>query len=300
MRRRQPFLKSKKGGIPVINEIVLTVLHSTPKPILILIFLLLLTVIGMFVIPTMLSLFGYSCATSGGVLNLYQVPMNKIIENAFLNLQQGFMSLFGIQQYTLPDDPFPNGDKRFLKIPTQCFIQSKANTSAYGYSAGCVDCPNDANFFQGFYLFKKDLICIGDGYAVPRTSSGYDPEWVSFCNQCIPPSPYYFNYTNCLNNPIINNGVCYFTILPNVSVSSIDTTDFQNTNFLQNIINLGAVVRPQDSTEFVNIQCEDVNKPQIYFFNIKVFDLKLWVYLIIAYGLIFLAYFWYSMSGLHR
>ena len=247
---------------------------------------------------TVLSLFGYSCVPQpDGSVTLYKVPMNKVAQNTYVQIQQGFFTMLGIAPYSLPDDPFPYGDKRFLKIPAQCFVISKANSSHYGYSSGCVDCQSDMTFFlQGLYLSRKDMVCQSDGFAENR-DTGVIPDLIAFCNKCSPPEPYYFNYTNCVNNTFIATDECYFTLRSNVSVNDVDVNSFDTTNFISQIISMGGTVVPQDSSDFVNVQCESANKPELYFFSIKIFDLKLWIYIFVAYIFIMLAYYWYSMVG---
>lgn len=289
--------KSKKGSIPIINEIVQIIMHSLPTPIKILLFLLLINLIGSFFIPTILGFFGYSCVENNGEILLYQVPMSKSIQNSFLQFQQGFFSLFKIEEYTLPDDPFPYGNKKYLKIPDGCIVQSKANTSNYGYSAGCVNCTPDITFFlQPIYISRQDMVCIDDGFATSDRPLSM-PVSVAFCNKCTPPEPYYFNLTICKNSPF-NDGVCYFTLRSNVAVEEVNAYLLKTSTHFKKIVELGGVRRMQNSSEIINIQCSDVNSPHLYFFNIKIFDLKMWVYLVISYSLIFFAYHWYKMIGL--
>jgi hypothetical protein len=288
MKKGQSILKSKKGGIPIINEVVLTVLHSTPKPILFLIFLLLISAIGNFALPSILNMFGYECVSKAGVLTLYQVPMNKLFEKSLSDIKQDLRGIVGLSDYQLPTDPFPNGDKRFLRVPPECFNDININGSTItGYSSACVNCTH-----SGVFRYWGS-VCLSDGYYSPDLITKYWLGTANFCYKCSPPNPYYFNYSYCFDQ---DN--CFFRITDDSLAGSIISSDFQANYYYQQIIKLGGVERPQDGTQFVNIQCEDINKPQVYFFNIKIFDLQLWIYLSISWVLIVFAFFWYTHVGL--
>ena len=79
------------------------------------------------------------------------------------------------------------------------------------------------------------------------------------------------------------------------SVSSIIDTNWEANAYFQKIIEIGGVERPQDSSQFVNVQCEQVNRPGLYFYSIKIFDRIMWIYLLIAEALITFAFAWYKM-----
>lgn len=284
-KRIPNILKSKKGGIPAINEIVMTFLNITPKPILILIFLLLLVTISGFVIPIFLNLFGYYCVNHQDSLDLYQVPANNLLQKSFYDVQKGVEGILGVEQYQLPDDPFPDGNKEFLRIPAECFIESTANgTTVSGYVSACTDCPTNANFFEGFYKFKSDLICTDDGYF--KKAGLLDRK---LCAQCSPPNPYYYNHSNC-----VNQDECYFTIT-NTSLIPAITTDYLDQVNYQKIVDLGGVLRQQNSENIVNIQCSAVGKPNLYFFSIELFNQTMWVLIVIGYFLTIFAWGWYGV-----
>lgn len=292
-------LKSKKGAIPVFNEILHLTLKIVPTPIWRLLFILLIPLLFTIIIPTILSLLGYTCIDRSGNLELYQVPLSSVLINTYSNFQQGLYNLIGVTAYHLPEDPFPFGDKRYLKIPTECFVNSKANVSNYGYSAGCVNCEADTGqyilslFFFGF-ISRKDMVCAGDGYGLNR-QQGILPDLVTFCDQCTPPEPYYFNYTNCRNNTHIPNGICYFTLRENVTTSEIDETTFDTTNYYGRVKELNGVKRVQDGKDIINVQCTANNQPELYFFTIEIFNQYMWILLIVGYYLIVFAFVWYHM-----
>lgn len=278
---------SKIQGIPAINELVLTFLNTAPKPILVLIFLLLVTTLATFFIPALLNLFGYECVQVGDEIKLYQVPMDRLAEKSLVDVKQSTRSFFGFEDYQLPEDPFPNGDKRFLRIPPDCFLEAEiSGVTEVGYSSACVDC-NKSGLFRYW-----GSICTSDGYYDPDLVTSYWVGTANFCYVCAPPNPYYFNYSYCYNQD-----QCFFRILPEYEsqVGSIIDDDWRANYYYQKIVELGGVVRQQDSSQFVNVQCEDVNKPQLYFFSIEVFNRTMWIYLFVAYFLITLAFMWYGV-----
>lgn len=291
MRKGKSIWKSKKGGIPVINEVVLTILNTTPKPILFLLFLFLISLIGTVAMPSLLNLFGYECLQTNHGIALYQVPMANFLEKTAIDLRQNVRSFFGLSDYQLPQDPFPSGDTNFVRIPAECLNEVTINgSSVVGYSSACVNCTY-SNYFLGRYIGS---VCLSDGYYDPTIITRYWVGTANFCYKCAPPNPYFFNYSRC-----VTKENCFFQITDPSLAGSIITTDYESNYYYQQIIKLGGQERPQDTTQFVNVQCEDVNKPQLYFFSIKIFDLQLWIYLSVAYVLIIFAWFWYKMIGVN-
>lgn len=298
-------LKSKKAGVPLVNEIILLLQKIIPKPVWVLIFLLLVTLIGSFLVPSILNFFGYECLYENNELTLYQVPLDKIISKSVtIDLKQQVRSFFSLPEFEIPQDPFPNGDKRYFRIPPDCFssVQNGSDTIE-GYTAMCVDCP----FIGMFYKIEgtnisttqsvvraENSICMGDGYYKPSFWTLFGVWEKSYCYKCAPPNPYYYNHSNC-----ISKEACFFTIINESDVPFI-TTEYAENIYLARIKELGGVKRTQDSSEFVNIQCEEKGQPQLFFFNIKIFNPLLMIYLTIGYVLIIIAYFWYSMLGINR
>jgi len=293
--------KSKKGGIPVINEIVQLVIKIVPTPIWILLFLFLITTLAGFLMPQILQIFGYDCASNKGVLELYQVPPNSLFQNVFVNIAQGISQTSAgslLTDYRLPDDAFPNGDKTYLRIPNECFVTITNGTQQItGYTALTTNCSY-AGFFYTFGNFStlqsvlrtENSICTSDGWARPLGFFDLLDQWKKhYIRRCEPPIPYYFNYTNCYSKE-----ECYFTITDPSLIGGI-TTDYVSDLYLQKIVGLGGVKRAQDKSEIMNIQCKAEGQPQLYFFSIEIFNQQLWILLIGGYALIGFAFIWYSM-----
>lgn len=285
--------KSKKAQIPAINEIVLTILHTTPKPILFFIFILLTSVIAGLMMPAILNMFGYDCAYKGSNLVLLQVPANNILNSITGNFQQTLNTFFGLKQYELPANAFPNGDKRYITVPNDCFQTVTFNgTQTTGYRSDCTNCTDTSGFFQ-FLTPNKRQICISSGYYTDN-SIGWNPQTINFCAICRPPPGYYFDISRCSVN-----SSCVFTIINESQIPLVSAQYFVNQNYYNTLISLGAMEKAQNSKEFVNLQCTALHRPEVYFFNIRVFDAKLWIYLYISYWVLVFAGWYYAHVGLH-
>ena len=281
-------LKSKKGGIPAISEIVQIVMGILPTPIKILLFLLLITTIASFIIPLFLGLFGYACVMEGSQVELYQVPISQFFQKTAYDIEKTLTDVFTTADYQLPEDAHPSGNKKYYKIPEQCYVNKEINgTLVSGYQAGCVDCEYYKEGFVETYLYanKFESFCIGDGEDI------WNPVNVRNCDICEPKYPYYYNHTECLT---YGQDSCYFTIINASFVSQIGT-DFASTIYLQNIQSLNGVKRVQDSSEIVNIQCISENAPSIFVFSFELFNRLMWVMLILSGALVGFALKWYAM-----
>lgn len=279
-------LKSKKAGIPVINELVLFFLNTTPKPILLLLFLFSIGVISSFVVPGLLGTMGFSCVTeSDSTINLYQVPLENIGSLALTDIKKNVRSVFGFEDYQLPDNPFPNGNTSLLRIPADCFSEDEVNgTTMTGYSSACVDCTSSALFV------RYGGICLDDGEYAPDLVTKYWIGTANFCFRCAPPYPYFYSHEDCNRKDS-----CFFKITDSALASQIDPEDFYYDFYYDNIISLGGVKRTYTTDEFVNVQCDDSSVPHLYFFNQKIFDLELWIILFVAGAFISLSFKWYTM-----
>lgn len=292
----------KKGGIPAINEIVMTILNVTPKPILYLVFILLITTIASFIIPVFLNIYGYACVYEEGNLELYQVPMSAVGTKSVQDLKEGVTELLGLTSYELPEDPFPTGTKEYIRIPDSCFKTVNNGTSGevYGYTGLCTDCPVIANFPSSLPFINPNTttsiryeqsVCIGDG-EYQKTVWNSDLYGSRYCYRCSPPTGYYYNHSS------ISEVGWVFTIEDPALIGSISEDYYYNVH-LNRIKNLGGVKRSQDTSQFANIQCTEFGQPSLYFFSIEVFNRTMWIYLIVAWGLIGFAFAYYSAIGLN-
>lgn len=281
--------KSKKGAIPIVSEIVTIVMGILPAPVKVALFILLFTVIASFVIPAILSLWGYSCVYESGQYELYQVPLSGTFGKVSYEINEFLRDFIGIQDYELPENPFPQNNKTFLRIPEECFTTQEINgTDRSGYSALCVNCTYEPKWYS--YILGKDdtTICLSDGYYEPLSnfaSTGAK----KFCAICNPPYPYYFNITNC---PSIDN--CYFTI-ENVSLIPYVGDDYEDEIYLNRLKELGGVKRAQDSNEFINVQCTANRQPSLYLYSIEIFNKTMWIVLIVGTFLVQFAMMWYGL-----
>jgi len=290
-------LKSKKGGIPAINEIVMTILNITPKPILYLIFILLITTIATFIIPLFLGLFGYDCVLEDGNLELYQVPIQSIAVKSIQDIKRGFDEFLGLPSFELPEDYFPQGNKSFVRIPDGCFETVFNNSEElYGYTALCTDCDaiSRAEFFGTNITLNYKAqysICISDGFR-SKNLFNLDLFGSRYCLLCEPPNPYYYNHSNIPAHGWV------FTIENESLLPFIDESYYFNVE-LSRIKELGGVKRSQDSSDLVNIQCTEYNRPSVYFFTIELFNRQMWIIILLGSFLVSFAYMYYGAVGLN-
>ena len=288
--------KSKKGGIPVISELVTIVMDILPAPIKIGLFILLFTVIASFILPAIFSLFGYSCVYETGEVELYQVPMRSSFGKLGFELEEFTKGWFSIKDYQMPDDAYPAGDKHFIRVPLECIVTQEINgTTQWGYTSLCTNCTYVTNFWSsalssvtwGFFG-NANTICLSDGYYAPITR--FHPlSTKQTCSQCHPPNPYYFNITNCPSPD-----VCFFTIIHESHIPYI-LDDYIDKTYLIKLKLLGAVKRAQDSSEVVNIQCTASKRPALFFFGIEVFNKTMWIILILGTFLVQFSWAWYKV-----
>jgi len=291
---KQKIWKNKKGGllggaITSIVDFLQMILHLVPAPIRLALFILLITTFATFIIPAFLNLFGYECVTENNQLALYKVPMSSLLAKSMSDARQTVRRTVGLSDYQLPDDPFPNGDKRYIRVPDNCLMTTQLNGSEFtGYTARCTNCSFEPfQWYNVLFGLDDNRVCVGDGYANVNVWS-YSLEYRQFCYLCAPPHPYFYNHTQCLNNP---NG-CLFQIEAGYNPNDVlESYDY----YLIRIKELGGVKIPIDDTEIVNIQCRAYNQPAIYFFDVEIFNKTLWIILIIGFGLVSFAFAWYGV-----
>ena len=283
----QFFPPGKKGGIPAVNEIVTFVTGILPDPIKILLFILIIGLLASFVIPLILGLFGYACVNEFGTDTLYIVPMDSFVQKTFNDLYSTVNNYINPKDYQVPEDPFPDGDKHYLRVAQECLREVTYNdTLVTGYIADCIDCPvSDTSFFPQ----RSRSICIGDG-----VTNVWNVWNRNLCSICTPPSEYYYNHSNAVALlPVYND--YFFTIVNESQISNINE-NFEDLTYLQRVLQLGGVKQSISQDEFVNVQCADVGQPDLYVFNIRVFDARLWIFITIAGALIGFAFKWYSVT----
>lgn len=288
---------NKKGAVPV-GEAIRIVWDTIPNPLKLFLFLFFLVVITSFIIPTITKVFGYECASDrSGTINLYKIPTKNLLRSAvtdFNNIVRTY--LLGVDEYRLPDDPFPDGDKTYLKIPEECFVTTEINgTPVIGYTAQCSNCSFEPQWLWGVFGSTAESVCVDDGYY--ETDDWWNKNKVleGRCYQCSPPSvadigtEYYFNISNCPNPPY----ECYFTLLDESKASLVG--DLVKTNYYEKIIALGGVKQQHSPQDFVNIQCLEEGKPSVFMFSVELFNRTMWIILIIASFLIPIAWGYYNL-----
>lgn len=292
---------NKKGAVP-IGEALLMVWDTIPRPIKMFFFLFLLVVISSFVFPTMVKFFGYECATDrSGSINLYKIPTENLLRSAVVDVNNVIRKyIIGVDEYRMPEDPFPDGDATYLRVPQECIVNTEINgTPVMGYTAQCSNCSFEPKTtWWGWFGSDANGICVGDGYYEEGTALDKNKFLEARCKQCSPPSidscdtEYYFNISNCQNPPYN----CYFTLVNESKASCIDPRGLAISDYYEKIISLGGVKQEQSSDSFVNVQCVDEGKPAPFMFSVELFNRTMWIILLIASFLIPLAWGWYNVT----
>ena len=293
-------LKSKRGQLPFISDIINIFLSIVPKPILLMLFILLITIISSFIIPLFLNTFiGYACVKENNVVELYQVPFNNLIRKTISLDVGGFInSLLKPSDILFEDELYRNGDKRFFKVPEDCFVTVANGSDTFtGYTGQCTNCSGISQNPYAAILGINDTtsikfrnsICMSDGYKL--TGLLISDLWRT-CQKCSPPDLYFFDIENCFSET-----ACYFRLIndSNLDIIPDNSNDFANSLNLQKIKVLGGVKRTQNMSEIVNLGCADVNTPTLFFFNIELFNRTMWVLLIVGEMLVTFALAWYNV-----
>lgn len=293
-------LKSKRGQIPIVSDFIHIFLSVTPKPILALLFIFLITLIAGVILPGMLKLMGYTCLYGeDGTPQLWQVPPGSLLDNLMSNINQKAREIF-YQQYILPDDPFPNGDKTYMKVPSACWVDTQINgTDTSGYTSLCTNCtkaPNgftDEYFGGAFGMIGHEQICVSDGVA--RHRSFYDSVATkNLCALCEPPVPYHFEINHCTSQ---DN--CYFVIddpalIDRVTVSALDAKARKAMEKSG-----GHIVSVDPVNDVVSVQCTANKQPTLYLFTIEMFNRTMWIVLLLGYAIVGFAYWYWDMTLKH-
>jgi hypothetical protein len=287
-------LKSRKGGIPAINEIVLTVLHTTPKPILFFIFILLTSVIAGVFMPIILGFAGYECAYKNNQLTLFQIPVQSAGTAVFQNINQAVLDATCSKPYEYTTSDYLNGNSDYLRVPDSCYNTVQFNgTSFSGYDSRCTNCSDTQNWVDRTFSPNKAQVCVGDGYSLVQDVWHVGGN-LCYCQTCAPPQGYYFDPTACTTK-----AGCYFTEINKTSKTGSVLLTALEQQYYNSIVKLGGVERPQNSQEFVNIQCAAAGRPEIYVFSIRIFNPVLWIYLYLAYWILVFAGWYYKHLGIY-
>jgi hypothetical protein len=304
------FIKSKKAGIPILNEIVVTFINIIPTPIKFLLFILLISVIANFFIPTTLQWVGYECLEVEGELLLLKVPIeNAIPKTISVDFAQFKDDIYGLQAIKEDENFFIDGDKRYVKIPDLCLYtieyENETFTMYNAYMTNCtyarylghrLNVENDVWGSPATNDLNRDTTetyCVGDGYYVNRNNflKRFDYRVRLFRSTCSPPTGYYYNHT--VNKDLFPT-IGAFTIINESTVDLIPDNP-ENLNYYNKLLELGAIRVIPDKDSFSNIQCKADSTPNMYFYNIEVFNSKLWIYLSFLSVVLLYALRWYSL-----
>ncbi len=287
--------KSKKGGIPILSEIVAGVkglidwfFTSAPRPLQLLIFLFF--ILGLFsMVGTFLNVTGHYCDTAGneyktGTLDLItnfellsKIPDAEYLDGNILPADEKVLGVFDkcVEEIYNPyhyenTGLFDAGDRVYLST----------GTGKYYDGGFCSDCETQTLYDN--ITHSKGTYCVGDVY---RSEDRDDFNFVQrgVCGKsgglsaCEPPSGYYYDFETA-------NYVC---------ISGDCADDTMGARWTQLLHDKGADLVPEspygerDFRNAVAVECDigDLD-PKIRFFGIDVFDYRIWVFLLLLSALV--------------
>ena len=291
---RQSLFKNKKGQfVDILGGIQRAIgwfFQTAPKPLLLIIFLLLLVGFAS-IFSLLLNMTGNFCDTAG---NEYRTGTLRFVTNTGLltsmpseeeiNLEVMFVDekVGGIlpQCTKFLFDPYYyegglfSTDKDYL-----------ATGSGYYYDGRfCTDCDTERLF--GNVTHDSGVYCTGDVYKLDNEEKNFAQK--TFCgkNSCEPPEGYYYDRTR-------NVYVCIDDLCLNEEGEKSTNGQMWNLKLKEK----GAVIQPpsqygdRDYRNVVQVECDvgDLN-PKLRTFGINLFNYKLWILLFILSALVWVVF----------
>jgi hypothetical protein len=274
---------NKKGLLgdvgTAIGNIIGTIFHTIPKPLLFLIFLAILLLLG--------QLLTYVFNIAGIYCNSADVPVKT-----------GFNLLTTVELIgAVPDKNEIGKDDVALNTVlglnnekgTDCSIYLTSGTITY--TNGTTQNFTNRWFYDGTYCSQcteikildytgrsfmqmnvkpEDGICLGDAYRLPDSSKGWWKQWNC---KCEPPIHYKYSYQTNTYQCIDANGCTQITI----GQKWDDTLKSKGATVLYGDLNENT--NPQ-YTGMIGITCRDLH-PRLAIWHIDIFDFRLWVVLML-------------------
>ncbi len=252
-------------SIPIISDVLDFIKSAVdwtfnvlPRPILFMLFIVMISMIGTFILPFFFNMTGTFCVNDV-----------KVTGSAF-NLPKNVATYFTIDTV-----------RNYTKAEAACAPPIVVNdTWYYNYDGGfCTNCTVIENHDSDGFLSDSALhtnigLCAGDAYRTPdenktwlqkfQCESKGDKNFYSFA--CEPPLGYYYDYET-------NAYVCVD--------DCIDFTTNQTSLALASLQEAGYFATPpvgDESPPFVGIKCFG-NTPKLTFIGIDIFDIRIWALL---------------------
>jgi hypothetical protein len=289
-------------GIPIISDvldgakyIITTFIDKAPKPLKIAIFLSLL-VGAIVVIPFMLHIFGVHCNYDGDAVKtspfsfLTNIKLALIDANQVYNKSSYEPENIGLLGLPVSTDCVKHvcivGDTVYYASDPECDNQTKRYiflSKNYEWTR-CVVCDGDTNYtsIQSSFTLggENDYYCYGDATPIPDTDKSWFQNWV--CNpeqRCVPPANYYFESDtgtyDCVDSVSCGQNDTEIRPLIDQELAEVDAEL------------LYPNIDDKDYRSAFKFTCDRDNQPQMAFFGIPLFSLKLWLLLIVL-GVMFI------------
>lgn len=266
-------------GIPILSDIVDFFKKAIdwafklmPKPLLFMVFFLLLTLIGGFILPFFFNVTGTFC-----------VDDVKLSGNSF-NFPKNVATYFNY-----------NTNRNYSSVEFSCSQEFlDVDHSEFFYDGQfCTDCDVIDSSSHPSYLinnnngtlgFRNNLgLCAGNAYRIADENkstiqkllceSKGDTDWYAF--GCEPPIGFYYNRTS--NTYICEEDFCLTINSTKLTIESLTAAGYYRTS--------GAT----DNVDIIGIKCFD-DKPKLAFVGIDVFDVRIWLILL------FIMLLWYAYT----
>lgn len=269
-----------------IRWLIDSFLDKTPRPIQILIFLLML--VGLVsLIPFFLHLIGFHCNTDAEVIKT--TPLSFIT-----NLRIAYI---GADDYinTSSYIPQPSSIVVSCRKPV-CYVNGSYYYESTSYCDGqtiiypllttratwsqCSICDGEVNYTGirsiGGFVSESFYLCHGDAYHINQSDRNWYQSWV--CDEgedCTVPKYYKYEYDTGTFD-------CIY----------LEICGLNNTQIISEMDSLldqaeGELFYPdiseKDYRKAVSIKCDRKFEPQITFFGLPIFDYKVWLLLIVIY-----------------
>jgi hypothetical protein len=275
-------------GIPIISElwdgirwVIDFFVNKTPKPIKIMFFLLSLIFLGT-LISSILHLSGFHCTSNKEVVKVDTIDLTSNIKIWYITTRD---SITG--DTVDVTEALPNYNS--ITTLTECFLflknesgdfktcEDEINETGCRYymtEPNCHDCNqlDVGTVFSGNWHFA---VCSDYAYY----KDDYTPYESLICEiNCEIPFGYRFDPYNvifeCIDNDVCGDNVTVDKQQLSAIDSAIENSDYEviTTSDLKG-----------DYKSVVNIKCNNNYHPRLAFFNIDIFDYKIWLFVIVIY-----------------
>jgi hypothetical protein len=295
-------------GLPVIQEIfdglrwlIDFFFNKAPKPVAFLFFLILLFIFTTFISFT-LHLFGVHCTSTGDAVKVSLLKFGTNIELAFIGANEplnessytpqpitvgtGVIALIG-REVCFRTICFHEGEY-FWKEQSECDNETiiypyKSRTWDYWQCAVCNGTVNET-FIRGQFGSSETVdLCFGNALPLdPDSMNFYQRNFCDPSSQCAVPRNYYYDYA-------INKYVCTDEDIcgeNNTNSTTIITKADQLLEGADAELMYSPTIADRDIRRAVTFRCDKEGSPYLTFFQIPVFDYRVWLLIVVIYTML--------------